>query len=207
MEFLDYYDENGKLLGKETREVIHTKGLWHKTVHCWLYDGLGNVYFQLRKDMKDNTNKMYTTASGHVAAGETLRQAFAREVKEEIGIDVDINACQLVEMTVWKMDMQKKDGNVVKDRAYANVYASKIGNSLPKFLFSDGEVLGIMKVSAKEALELLKKESGSISAIKIDAKNKTQQVKITMDNFLINPTEIGIIKYGKILQFVMNETK
>ena len=37
-EYLDYYDENGNYLGKETRVKVHAGGLWHKTIHCWLYD-------------------------------------------------------------------------------------------------------------------------------------------------------------------------
>ena len=38
MEKLDIYDEKGNFIGTEERNVVHEKGLWHKTVHCWLYD-------------------------------------------------------------------------------------------------------------------------------------------------------------------------
>ena len=82
MEFLDIYDENGNHLGKEERGVVHKQALWHKTVHCWLFDKDGYVYFQKRADEK----KLYTTASGHVMAGETVEQGFAREIREEIGV-------------------------------------------------------------------------------------------------------------------------
>lgn len=207
MEFLDYYDENGKFLGSESRDVVHRKGLWHKTVHCWLYDDLGNVYFQLRKNMQGDANKMYTTASGHVSAGETLEQAFLREVKEEIGVDVNIKNCELIETSVWQMDMQKSDGSVVYDRAFANIYANKIDRKLPPFAFSDGEVLGIMKVNAEAALKLLTNETVSVAATKIDADNKAKEVEITIDDFLINPGETGIAKYGRILQFITSKTK
>jgi len=43
MEYLDIYDENGNYLGKEDRSIVHRDALWHKTVHCWLYDKYGNV--------------------------------------------------------------------------------------------------------------------------------------------------------------------
>ena len=78
MENLDYYDEYGKFLGTENRDYVHEKGLWHKTVHCWLYDKAGNVYFQIRAD----SNKLYTSASGHILAGESIKQAFSREIFE-----------------------------------------------------------------------------------------------------------------------------
>lgn len=54
MEYLDIYDEQGQLLGKEERSIVHKEGYWHNTVHCWLYDLEGNVYFQIRKD-KNNS--------------------------------------------------------------------------------------------------------------------------------------------------------
>ena len=60
MEYLDIYDENQNYLGRETRDIVHRDALWHKTVHFWLYDKSGNVYFQIRTDSKT----FYTTASG-----------------------------------------------------------------------------------------------------------------------------------------------
>lgn len=69
MEYLDIYDENKNYLGKELRKVVHEKALWHNTVHCWLYDNKGNVYFQIRKEEQT----FYTTASGHVLAGESIK--------------------------------------------------------------------------------------------------------------------------------------
>jgi len=87
MEYLDIYDEFGKYIGKELRDVVHEKALWHKTVHCWLYDKAGNVFFQIRKDR----GTLYTTASGHLQAGETIADGFHREIKEELGIDIEEN--------------------------------------------------------------------------------------------------------------------
>ena len=52
MEYLDYYDEEGNYLGCETREEVHKRGLWHNTVHNWLYTEDGKVIFQIRKDSK-----------------------------------------------------------------------------------------------------------------------------------------------------------
>ena len=202
MEYLDYYSADGSFLGKELREKIHADGLWHKTVHCWLYDDLGNIYFQLRAE----NNKMYTTASGHVDAGETLNQAFAREVREEIGINVNIDNANLVEIVVWKMDKKKADGSMWRDRAFANVYTNKIGNE-QNFVFDTKEVNGLIKINAEDALEILSGISTKTTATKIGIENKTETVDITIDDFLINPHEIGLIKYGRVLQFIIEETK
>lgn len=45
MEYLDIYDEDKNYLGKEERNIVHEKALWHNTVHCWLYNKNGNIYF------------------------------------------------------------------------------------------------------------------------------------------------------------------
>ena len=33
MEYLDYYDYEGNLLGSAPRDEVHRDGLWHNTVH------------------------------------------------------------------------------------------------------------------------------------------------------------------------------
>ena len=77
MELLDIYDEEGNHLGTEDRKVVHRDALWHKTVHAWLYDKEGNVYFQIRAD----EGTLYTTASGHLQAGDTVEDALKPDYK------------------------------------------------------------------------------------------------------------------------------
>lgn len=114
MEYLDIYDENGKYLGKEDRNTVHRDALWHNTVHCWLYDKKGNIYFQIRKDEQ----KLYTTSSGHVKACETIKEGFGREIEEEIGIKVDYDKAEFVNVYKFIMDKEEKDGIIFKDRAF-----------------------------------------------------------------------------------------
>lgn len=207
MEYLEYYDEKGQSIGKEERIIVHSKGYWHKTIHCWLYDELGNVYFQLRAD----NNKMYTTASGHVLYGETLEQAFLREVKEEIGIEVELSRSALIEMVVWKMDKKQEDRVIWRDRVFANVYANKIKSAKNTFVLGS-EVNGLIKINAKEAFNIIYKESGQAAAEKISKTTKSgslmvEKVNVGFENFLINSHEIGLLKYGRVLQFIIDEVE
>ncbi len=201
MELLDIYDEKGNHIGTEERKIVHQKALWHKTVHCWLYDKLGNIYFQIRKDEKT----FYTTASGHVSAGETLKEAFGREIKEEIGIDVDYNKAELIEVVNFKLDRKNKDGSVFRDRAFANVFAYKI-DSILAFNLDPSEVIGIVKVNAKETLELFKKESGKINAEIINLDNTIIKKFVDFNEFLVNKGETAIGKYGNVLEFVIQKS-
>lgn len=203
MEYLDAYDENQKYIGTFTRDEVHQKGLWHKTVHCWLYDKEGNVYFQIRK----NSKKLYTTASGHVLAGESLKQGFIREVKEEIGLDLDFDKINKINTVIWKMD-KVKDGLLIKDRAFSNVYIGLYNDDVRDFNFDPNEVIGIVKVNAKEALKLFNGITNQIEVIYLDEKNKAndQQKNINIYDFVVQSHETPIGKYGYILEEIIKIT-
>ena len=206
MEYLDYYDEKLNYLGRETRQAVHENALWHKTVHCWLYDNGGNVYFQIRKD----EGKFYTTASGHVIAGEDVKEAFGREIKEEIGIDLNYNNADLVDVVKFRMDMVKSDGSVFRDRAFANVFAYEFDNNITDLHFDENEVAGLVKVNAKEALRLMENEKGTINAEIIKSENGnivTKEKEVDFNDFLVNKGETGIGKYGQVLSKIIDLTK
>ena len=204
MELLDAYDEQEKYIGTFSRKAVHTKGLWHKTIHCWLYDELGNVFFQIRAD----ANKLYTTASGHVLAGESLEEAFKRETKEEIGLDINFEKIEKIDVVLWQMDKTKDDGTIIKDRAFANIYLGLYKDEIRNFNFDETEVLGIAKVNAKETLDLFNGKKSSINAIYLDSndKSKDQLKQINNSDFVCMQHETLIQKYGKILEEVVKIT-
>ncbi len=202
MEYLDYYDENDNYLGRETREVVHSEGLWHKTVHNWLYTDDGKVIFQIRKD----SNKFYTTSSGHVDAGESVEEALIRETKEEIGLTVDPALSKLISVVPWKMDKVKKDGRIIKDRAKASVFITKYTGDNSDFSCDIEEVLGVVFVDAKKTLALFKGETESTEAIIVTNVNSEKRT-VTIDDFLVMHGETALNKYGYILEAVIKETR
>lgn len=206
MEYLDYYDEEGNYLGFTTREVVHRDGLWHKTVQNWLYTKDGKVLFQIRKD----NGKFYTTASGHVDKGETVEEAFSREIKEEIGLDLDCKDAKMFELVTWKMDKVKKDGSVMKDRAKSSFFMIPYEGDFTDFKFDTNEVLGIVMVDAKETMELFEKEEGEIDATIImdeNGKNVMSHRKVKLDEFLILENETALKKYGNVLKNIIEATE
>ncbi len=204
MEYLDIYTEEGEFIRKEERSVVHKEAYWHKTVHCWLFDKEGNAYFQIRTDKQ----KLYTTASGHVQAGETVKEAFGREIKEEIGYDVDYNQAKLIDVVKFVMDREEEDGSIFRDRAFANVYACLFTGTMEEFDFDEAELAGVVKVNAKDALEVLKNESGTLPAkecVKENGKVVVRDTTVSFEDFLVNKGETAVGKYGFILEFIGKE--
>lgn len=195
MEYLDIYDEYMNKIGQEARDTVHQNGLWHKTVHCWMYDDAGNVYFQIRAD----SGKLYTTASGHVLSGETMRDAFQREIREEIGIDTDVSNAVALEVVFWRQDKPQKNWH---DRAFAHVYANKLPTGFTNFHFQPDEVTGLVRINAQECLDLLMDKRASVRATKITA-NTSMDIDITKNDFLVASDEIPIVKYGFVLQSII----
>ena len=202
MEKLDIYNENGEFIGTEERKIVHEKGLWHKTVHCWLYDKEGNVFFHTRNDR----GTLYTTASGHISAGESITEAFQREIKEEIGLTIDANDATLVNVVPFKMDRVKEDGSIFKDRAFANVYVDLYEGNYQDFTMDPNEVTAIVIVNAKEALELFQKENGTIEGKEITLENEMIKRPIDFKEFLVNEGETALEKYGEVLKKVIELT-
>ena len=187
MEFLDTYDEYMNKTGTESREFVHENGLWHKTAHCWLYDDAGNVYFQIRAD----SGKLYTTASGHVLAGETMRDAMKREIKEEIGIDINVDNAIPLEVDFWQQD-KIKNGKPWHDRAFGHVYAAKMPSGHTDFHFQPEEVSGLVRINAKDCLDLFIDKKDSVQATKITA-DSVANITVTKQDFLTYPNEGAIV--------------
>jgi len=197
MEYLDTYDEYMNKIGSESRDIVHQKGLWHKTVHCWMYDDAGNVYFQIRAD----SGKLYTTASGHVLKEENVSNAFKREIREEIGIDTDVSKAIPLEIVFWRQDKPYKNWF---DRAFAHIYINKLPSDVINFHFKQDEVTGLVRVNARDCLDLLLGKKTVITATKITADGLTE-TDITKEDFLTAENETAAVKYGFVLQSIIQQ--
>ena len=86
MEFNDIYDKDRRLTGR-----LHRRGdRWHRgeyglVVCVWVYDGKGNLLLTRRAPQKSFAGT-WENSGGAAKAGETSRQAIARELFEETGI-------------------------------------------------------------------------------------------------------------------------
>ena len=86
MEWNDIYDENRNLTGRVHRRGSAWKPGEYGVVVCvWVYDGEGHLLLTRRAKGKSFAGT-WENSGGAVKAGETSRQAVARELFEETGI-------------------------------------------------------------------------------------------------------------------------
>lgn len=88
-EQIDILNELGQKTGESrTRNEVHRLGLWHRTVHIWLFDANGKILFQLRAHDKENNPNLYdTSCAGHISAGDSSLESAVREIHEELGLE------------------------------------------------------------------------------------------------------------------------
>lgn len=190
-EMLSCCDENLCCIAPVERDVVHKTGVWHKTAHVWLYDTDGYVYFQIRSD----ADKLYTSASGHVMYNESPKQTAKREAQEELGVNLDTNNMELLEIDAWKFDSDTKH-----DHAFSHIYLYKLPQNYNEFNTDKNEVLGIVKIKATEILDVLLGKTNTCN--QYDINNNLLE---TNKELLLMPGEIGVLKYGRIMQAVVKK--
>ena len=96
MEYNDIYDKNRNLTGKtHLRGTPWKKGEYGLVVCVWVCDGQGNILLTRRAQEKSFAGT-WENSGGAAQAGETSRQAIARELFEETGIRAEENEFRLI---------------------------------------------------------------------------------------------------------------
>lgn len=97
MNILNIVDEQGKVIGEDTRENIHSKGLLHREIHVWFYTPNSEIIFQHRAKDKDTfPDLLDATVGGHVEVGSDFENTALKEMEEETGVIADKNHLRLV---------------------------------------------------------------------------------------------------------------
>lgn len=123
MEIRDLYNENKELTGETiVKGEAVPKGRYYITVVVWIQNDNGEFLIQKRVQRKDGK---WATTGGHPVSGETSKQGIITEIKEELGIDTDINKIQLfktikteddfVDLYYLKQNIDIKDINLQKE--------------------------------------------------------------------------------------------
>ncbi len=89
-EIFDVVDEMDRVIGKKPRSEVHRLGLMHRAAHVLVFNSKGQVFLQKRSMKKDRQPGVWdSSSSGHVDSGESYDACAVRELREEIGLEVD----------------------------------------------------------------------------------------------------------------------
>lgn len=155
-EFIDILNKDGTSAGYSAeRTEVHSKGLWHRTVHIWAFDQSGNILFQLRSKQKENNpNLLDTSCAGHITAGDDSRTAGIRELSEELGVKKQAeDLTYLFEATHENI----LNGGAYLDNEYYDTYRILFDDSEKASLVPQpGEVDDFVWMSKQEFLDMHK---------------------------------------------------
>lgn len=127
---LNIVDEDGKIIGVETRENIHNHGLLHREIHVWFYMPKSEIIFQHRAKDKDTyPDLLDATVGGHVEINSDYENTALQELQEETGIKAEKNNLIFIQMARSKTfdAVTNKTNNVIR-AIYAYRYEGKAEN-------------------------------------------------------------------------------
>lgn len=89
-EQFDVVDENNQVTGQASRHEVHEKKLRHRAIHLFVFNRHGDLFLQKRSRWKDaNPGRWDSSAAGHLNAGDDYETTAHRELKEELGVEVE----------------------------------------------------------------------------------------------------------------------
>ena len=158
-EFLEVYSPEGTKTGqKKSKSEIHRKGLFHSTVHVWIFTEEGNILIQKRSKKKElNPGVWDVSVAGHIKFNENIKKAAKRETLEETGIN--INTKDLLKIGVYR---SINIHPTAIDKEFFHTYILKIDKNSINLGFKNNEVDDLKFISIEEMESLIKKENNKI---------------------------------------------
>ena len=144
MELLDIVDEKGNPTERQCRGRWHTvreSGTVRRT--CGFFrrrGGVVQILLQKRSDNKDSDPGCYDISSaGHIPAGSDYIPSAVRELKEELG--VDMNGDELIYCGQRRFRFEREfHGSMFRDNQVSNVYALWLDREEEAFVLQEEEV-------------------------------------------------------------------
>ena len=189
IEYLDIYDANFNHIGTEDRNKVHERGLWHQTIHCWIIRPNGKIVVQMRgANILSHPNTLDISAAGHLRAGEKLKDC-VREVKEEIGIDIEFDALTYLGYFRRTSD-SVRDGQPNHNREFTHVFFVKDETPLREYQLQKDEVDGIYEMDIDKALALFFGETPGRFLLEIKPENENRILELLgeVDHAIIGQT-------------------
>lgn len=144
MEYFDILNKDGIPTGRvapKGTDVFNDD--YYLGVHAYLYNSKGEFLLQQRAKTKEFLPGGWDIHMGHVIAGETSKEAILREIREELGLN--LNDITLVKRVCWE-----------KYNHLIDIFIACIDVNLQDLVLQKSEVDNVKYVSKEEMLSLIK---------------------------------------------------
>ena len=158
-EYIDIVTSNGNPTGQKVlKSEAHRKGLYHNTVHLWLFTKQGEVLLQQRSHKKLIHPLLWdVSVAGHIDAGESFEEAAVRECMEEIGLEIAPKQLIYLGSKLHKTEYRE---NEIKDYEFHQIYISEFKTDIKQFKI-DGEEVEAVKLVDLDHFEVLLRDSNN----------------------------------------------
>ncbi|MGV2885641.1 NUDIX hydrolase [Paenibacillus taichungensis] len=209
-ERFDIYDDQQNWIGTELRSVVHAKGFWHCSFHCWIVRDEGSqrmVLFQRRRDIKDTFPGCYDiTAAGHLTAGEQLHEA-SRELEEELGVQTPFETLTYLLTARQQLEGQVR-GVPFIDREFSSVFGLCLNQPLEAYTLQASEVDSLYEVPLDDLIALFRGETHVIQAAGVQAvQSASDQVDQANSNSVPLPVQKRHMREIRADEFVPHGTE
>ena len=147
-EFFDIYDENRRFLGRSENRKTYKfkKGEYHIVADGYIFNS-NNQLLITRRAPNKTFPYQWEGSGGSVVAGEKSIDGIIREIKEEIGLDIEKN--ELVFYDQYKIEDEKSP-------RFRDVYIIKKDVDIKDLVLQEDEVMDAKWVTLDEYKAMLK---------------------------------------------------
>ncbi|SEM25282.1 Isopentenyldiphosphate isomerase [Aquimarina amphilecti] len=137
-ELIDILDKNGEFTGEvRLKSEAHQLGLYHASVHIWLYTNDKKVLLQKRAKNKDTYPSLWdVSVAGHISANESKEDSAIREIEEEIGLSLNKKDLDFIGSYL----SEKQPTIKIIDKEYHYIYLVKLTQPIEKLTLQKEEV-------------------------------------------------------------------
>ncbi len=153
--WVDIVDEHNEPLGYTLPLVLaNQKALWHRGCHALITTPAFNTLVEKRSQRIFLAPGLIdVTLGGAVDAGEAPQQAILREIKEEIGLEIDPRVPRLIEVHKWNSYHPRYKR---RTKVFLYTYHVPIAEENPMVVLQKEEVQAVKSLSRPELKRLIR---------------------------------------------------
>jgi isopentenyldiphosphate isomerase len=149
MEMIDVLNPDGSRTGTQvSKKEAHIKGLWHRSAHVWFVNKKGEILLQKRAaNIESHPGEYDISAAGHLTAGDTQIMGALREIKEELGLDLEEK--DLIKIGEVKNESVQRGGAYI-NKEYNDIYVVHTDIPAEDFILQESEVELVKYIPTEE---------------------------------------------------------